>query len=61
MSAHFWRTLHLVLMIVWVVMIPISWIWMRDNLFLVIFVSLYANFATHFSGWQGARAEEASS
>lgn len=59
MSAHGWRTFHMLMVAVWSVLVIPAWLWWRDSVFFVIFVSLYANAATHFSAWQAARAEEA--
>jgi hypothetical protein len=41
----------------WTIMIVPSWLWFRNSLFFVIFISLYANIATEFGAWQAVRAE----
>ena len=50
--------LHLVLLLAWGVMIPVSvvtgWI---DSIIFVSAVSIYANMATHWSAFQAAHAE----
>jgi hypothetical protein len=49
---------HFVCMIAWALLaIPTILIW-RDSILWVAFMSLYANFVGHFSGWDAARAEE---
>jgi uncharacterized membrane protein len=49
---------HFVAMIVWASLaIPTVLIW-RESLLWVAFMSLYANFVGHFSGWDAARAEQ---
>ncbi len=48
---------HLAMMGVWgLLAIPTILIW-KDSILWVAFMSLYANFVGHFSGWDGARAE----
>jgi hypothetical protein len=45
-------------MIIWALLaIPTVLIW-RESILWVAFMSLYANFVGHFSGWDGARAEQ---
>jgi hypothetical protein len=49
---------HFVAMIIWALLaIPTVLIW-RESILWVAFMSLYANFVGHFSGWDGARAEQ---
>jgi hypothetical protein len=49
---------HLVMMVVWAALaIPTVLIW-KQSILWVAFMSLYANFVGHFSGWDAARAEE---
>ena len=46
-------------MVVWgVLVVPTLLIW-RESILWVAFMSLYANFVGHFSGWDAARAERA--
>lgn len=47
------------MMCLWVGLVPPTLIWWRESILWVAFLSLYANWATHFSAYQGARAEEA--
>lgn len=55
------RRLHAILTIAWLafaapcLMIP-GW---RNSVPLLVFISIYANVAGHWSAWQAARAEEA--
>lgn len=52
------RQFHLVMMFVWPALaIPAVLFW-KDSIIFVICLSLYANFAGDFAGYQGARAEE---
>ena len=49
---------HLVMMVVWASLaIPTVLLW-KESILWVAFMSLYANFVGHFSGWDAARAEE---
>lgn len=48
---------HMVMMIVWAVMFVPTVVWWRNSILWVAFMSLYANFVGHFSGWDAARAE----
>jgi hypothetical protein len=49
---------HLVMMIAWALLgVPTVLIW-KESILWVAFMSLYANFVGHFSGWDAARAEE---
>ena len=45
------------LVVVLAVAIPTVLIW-RESILWVAFMSLYANFVGHFSGWDAARAEQ---
>jgi hypothetical protein len=48
---------HLVMMVVWALLgIPTVLVW-KESILWVAFMSLYANFVGHFSGWDAARAE----
>jgi hypothetical protein len=49
---------HFIMMIVWALLaIPTVMIW-KQSILWVAFMSLYANFVGHFSGWDAARAEK---
>jgi len=45
---------------VWAAALLPTLIWWKESILWVAFMSLYANFATHWSSYQGARAEKAS-
>ncbi len=48
---------HFVMMIVWpLLLIPTLLFW-KESVLWIAFMSLYANFVGHFSGWDAARAE----
>lgn len=50
---------HFAAMIVWgLLALPTVLLW-RESILWVSFMSLYANFVGHFSGWDAARAEQA--
>lgn len=50
---------HMVMMVAWALLgIPTILIW-KESILWVAFMSLYANFVGHFSGWDAARAEQA--
>lgn len=58
MTAPQWRKVHGVAMIVWALLaIPTVLVW-KQSILWVAFMSLYANFASHFSAWQASRAED---
>ena len=60
MTAHHWRTFHLVMIFVWIgLAVPSILLW-SESLLWVIFISLYANIVSHMGAWQATRAEEAS-
>jgi hypothetical protein len=49
---------HFVMMIAWAALaLPTVLLW-RESILWVAFMSLYANFVGHFSGWDAARAEK---
>jgi len=58
-TVRFYRRLHLTLTIVWVLLIIPSVLWWRSSLPWLVFMSVWANIAGHFSAWQGTRAEGA--
>jgi hypothetical protein len=58
-STTFWRKLHGWLTIFWAVMLPISILTgLKNSLPYLVGLSVYALMGTHFSAWQGSRAEE---
>lgn len=59
--AKFLKYYHLVMMGVWPLLAIPALLWWKDSLVFVILLSLYANFAGDFSGYQGSRAEEENS
>lgn len=55
------RRVHAFLSILWLgLSLPAVLLW-RDSVPFLVFVSVYANFVGHWSSWQAARAEDASS
>lgn len=52
---------HLVMMVVWSLLLVPTLLWWRESILWVAFMSLYANFVGHFSGWDAARAEDQAS
>ena len=57
-SPRFLQSLHGWLTIAWFIMMPLALItgWVASVVFISV-ISIYANFAGHFSGWQAARTE----
>jgi uncharacterized protein (DUF58 family) len=53
------RKLHAILTIVWLILIIPSALWWNNSIAWLVFMSAYAIVASHFSGFQGARAERA--
>jgi hypothetical protein len=49
---------HFVMMCVWAAMFVPTVLWWKQSILWVAFMSLYANFVGHFSGWDAARAEQ---
>lgn len=52
-----WRRFHGYATLVWLGLIVPSLAWWRTAIPWLVFMSVWANLATHFSAWQGARAE----
>jgi hypothetical protein len=50
---------HFCFMLFWGVMAVPTIFWWNQSILWVAFMSLYANFVGHFSGWDAARAEAA--
>lgn len=55
------RRLHAALTIAWLLLAVPSMVFWRNSLAWIVFVSVYANVASHWAAWQGARAEKAAS
>lgn len=57
MSAHL-KAVHLTLTFAWALCMPLALItgWVYSIAFVSV-ISIYANFAGHFSSWQAARVE----
>jgi hypothetical protein len=53
------RRVHAVLTVAWLVIaVPVVLIRsLRESIPLLVFISIYANVASHFSAWQASRAE----
>ncbi len=45
------------LTILWVLLIVPTVLWWQDSVPWVVFMSLWANIASHFAGWTAARTE----
>lgn len=58
--AKFWGRVHLVAAAIWLLLFIPSILWWSESILWVISVSLYANFVSHWSAYQGARAERVS-
>lgn len=53
------RRFHAVMTVVWILLLVPSLLWWKDSILWVIVLSVWANVASHFGAWQGARAEDA--
>lgn len=54
----FLRKFHLVMTIFWAcVALPVAFTSLRNSVALIVFVSIYANFISHWSTLQGLRVE----
>jgi hypothetical protein len=49
---------HFIAMCVWALFAIPTILWWNQSILWVAFMSLYANFVGHFSGWDAARAEQ---
>ncbi len=50
--------LHIVMAVVWILTAIPSLLWWKESLLWIIFISLYANIATHLGGYEAAKAKE---
>lgn len=57
-KAKILRKLHLTLTIVWGLLIIPTVVWWSESILWIGLISVYANFASHWSAYQGTRAEE---
>lgn len=55
------RRFHAAATVAWLLLIVPSLLWWKDSILWVVLMSVWANVASHFSAWQGARAEDAAS
>jgi len=53
------RRFHAAMTAVWIALLVPSLLWWKDSILWVIVMSVWANVASHFGAWQGARAEDA--
>jgi hypothetical protein len=49
---------HATLTVVWLVLLVPSVLWWSQSIPWLVFMSVWANVAGHFSAWQGSRAED---
>lgn len=52
------RRFHATLTLIWLTLVIPTLIWWSESILWVALMSVWANVAGHFAGWQGARAEE---
>jgi hypothetical protein len=57
-DAKYWKLFHLCWTVVWFIAIIPTVLWWKTSILWVALISCYANAASHFSAWQGTRAEE---
>lgn len=55
--ARWLRRFHLVMLAFWPLFAIPTFLWWRDSIWLVLALSLYANWIGEFAAYQGARAE----
>lgn len=61
MSPKLGRRLHLGLLVAWILVgLPVS-IWLRHSIAWLVFLSVYAIVAAHWSGWSAERPTEVTS
>lgn len=58
LSAH--EKLHLGLTILWVALMVPALLWWKESVPFLVFVSVYANIAGHYSAYEAARGERRS-
>jgi len=56
-SPKFWRNFNGVCTIVWTILIIPTILWWRDSIVWVVFMSLWANIASHLAGYVAGRTE----
>lgn len=49
---------HIIMVIAWTAAIIPSLLWWKDSILFVILISLWANVAAHWAGFQGAHSEK---
>lgn len=53
------RRMHAVATVVWLLLVVPTLLWWNQSILWIALMSVWANFAAHLSGYQGARAEKA--
>lgn len=56
-NPHFLKHFHAALTVIWLLLIPVSIVWLSDAIWWIVLMSAWANFAGHFSSWQATRVE----
>jgi hypothetical protein len=49
--------IHAYLAVTWMLLVIPTWYLWRTSIFWIAFISLYANFVSHWGAWQAVRAE----
>lgn len=49
---------HLIMTGIWFVLIPVTVVFFPNSILWLALMSVWANFAAHFSAWQASRVEE---
>jgi hypothetical protein len=52
------RYYHLTMMVIWPLLAIPTILWWKESVVWVAILSLYANFASEFAAWHGARTEK---
>lgn len=57
MSSRFWQHFHLMATLTWIILMIPSLLWWKESIPWLVFMSVWANVAGHWSSWQASRAE----
>lgn len=58
LTARHFKRIHLVLTLFWLSLTVPTLLWWKDSIAFVAWISLYANVASHWAAYQGARSED---
>lgn len=58
LTARHFKLIHLVLTLFWLSLTLPTLLWWKNSIAFVAWISLYANVASHWAAYQGARSED---